>query len=98
MCLGDRFCGFDPSWLPGFQIQPLFLFFEPVVDWGRWQMIAGESRVCGIRQRKVRTPYGSMPRKTRGQRSPKRALTESVTEKTPPVLWQRSAGKVEKAR
>src|ERR1043165_6666042 len=30
-----------------------------------------------------------MPRKTRGRRSPKRALTESVTEKTPPVLWQR---------
>jgi hypothetical protein len=39
-----------------------------------------------------------MPRKTRGRRSCKIAVTESVTEKTPPVLWQQSAGKVEKAR
>src|SRR3954454_22793373 len=35
----------------------------------RWQMIAGESRVGGTRWRKVRTPYGSMPRKIRGQHS-----------------------------
>ena len=26
------------------------------------------------------------------------AVTESVTEKTPPVLWQQGTGKVEKAR
>jgi len=39
-----------------------------------------------------------MPRKTRGRRSCKIAVTESVTEKTPPVLWQQSAGKGEKAR
>src|SRR5207253_8630568 len=50
----------------------------------RWQMIAGES--LAVRWRKVRTPYGSMPRKIRGRRSRKRTLTESVTEKTPPVL------------
>src|SRR6266480_247595 len=35
----------------------------------RWQMIAGECRVGGTRWRKVRTPYGSMPRKIRGQHS-----------------------------
>src|SRR6185436_19973545 len=35
----------------------------------RWQMIAGESRCGGTRWRKVRTPYGSMPRKIRGQDS-----------------------------
>src|SRR5260370_21123142 len=59
-------------------------------------MIAGEPvAACW---RKVRTPYGDMPRKTRGRRSCKIAVTESVTEKTPPVLWQQSAGKVEKAR
>jgi len=52
----------------------------------------------GIRWRKVRTPYGSMPRKIRGRRGRKIAVTESVTEKTPPVLWQQSAGKGEKAR
>jgi len=43
-------------------------------------------------QRKVRTPYGSMPRKIRGRRGSKIAATESVTENTPPVLWQQ--GKV----
>jgi hypothetical protein len=59
-------------------------------------MIAGEAAT--LRWRKVRTPYGDMPRKTRGRRSSKIAATESVTEKTPPVLWQQSAGKVEKAR
>src|SRR5205823_7152331 len=32
-------------------------------------MIAGECRVGGTRWRKVRTPYGSMPRKIRGQHS-----------------------------
>src|SRR6266404_2085965 len=52
----------------------------------RWQMIAGEPLAACWR--KVRTPYGDMPRKTRGHRSCKIAVTESVTEKTPPVLWQ----------
>src|SRR5205814_1655494 len=32
-------------------------------------MIAGECRVGGTYWRKVRTPYGSMPRKIRGQHS-----------------------------
>ena len=36
--------------------------------------------------------------KLRGRRVCKGAVTESVTEKTPPVLWQQSAGKGEKAR
>jgi hypothetical protein len=49
-------------------------------------MIAGEFRIGGTYWRKVRTPYGSMPRKIRGQRSRKRALTDSVTENIPPVL------------
>jgi hypothetical protein len=59
-------------------------------------MIAGEP--LAVRWRKVRTPYGGMPRKTRGHHSWKIAMTESVTEKTPPVLWQQSTGKGEKAR
>src|SRR5881409_1894897 len=42
-------------------------------------MIAGEP--LAVRWRKVRTPYGSMPRKIRGRRSRKQTLTESVTEK-----------------
>jgi len=42
-------------------------------------MIAGEP--LSVRWRKVRTPYGSMPRKIRGRRSRKQTLTESVTEK-----------------
>jgi hypothetical protein len=59
-------------------------------------MIAGES--LAVRWRKVRTPYGGMPRKTRGHHSRKTAVTESVTEKIPPVLWQQITGKGEKAR
>jgi hypothetical protein len=59
-------------------------------------MIAGEAAT--LRWRKVRTPYGDMPRKTRGHCDCKIAVTESVTEKIPPVLWQQSAGKGEKAR
>jgi len=57
-----------------------------MLNYRRWQMIAGEPLTACWR--KVRTPYGDMPRKTRGRRSCKIAVTESVTEKTPPVLWQ----------
>jgi len=39
-----------------------------------------------------------MPRKTRGHINRKVDVTESVAEKTPPVLWQQGAGKGEKAR
>jgi len=59
-------------------------------------MIAGEP--LAVYWRKVRTPYGAMPRKMRGSCSWKTAAMESVTENTPPVLWQQSAGKGEKAR
>jgi hypothetical protein len=42
-------------------------------------MIAGES--LAVHWRKVRTPYGSMPRKIRGQHSRKRMLTEKCHRK-----------------
>jgi len=41
------------------------------------------------RERKVRTPPGSMPRKTRGSVSRKRGATESVTENIPPAVSAR---------
>jgi len=37
-----------------------------------------------ISERKVRTPQGSMPRKTRGRFRRKPVATESVTENKPP--------------
>src|SRR5437762_1377726 len=41
----ESFCSaLIPSWFPGFQIYPLFLFSKPVVGSARWQMIAGEQQ------------------------------------------------------
>ena len=42
------------------------------------------------RQRKVRTPQGSMPCRTRGRRRRKPGATESVTENKPPVRFARN--------
>src|SRR2546430_2692073 len=60
-----------------------FLFFPSWVVYGdgRRSLVSREAR-----QRKVRTPYGSMPRRKRGRDGCKTAATESVTEKIPPVL------------
>ena len=45
--------------------------------------------------RKVRTPYGSIPCRTRGKPGPKSRLTDSVAENRPP--WSQDRGKGEKA-
>jgi len=77
-----------------FKIRPRIAFAEGTLTrhiQGGWQMIA----VGASRQRKVRTPQGSMPCRMRGGAGRKSGAMESVTENKPPAA--QVAGKGEKA-